>query len=59
MISKVKHIHEVLYENVHSSFIYNTQKLETTQSPLTELLLFPCNRILLNNEYEQTTDQNG
>lgn len=57
MISKVKHIiHEVLYENVHSSFIYITQKLETTQSPLTELLLFPCNRILLNNEYEQTTD---
>lgn len=34
-----------------------TKKLETTQSPSTgELLLFPYNRLLPNNDYKQTTD---
>lgn len=50
-------LYKGLDKHVHSSFICNNQKPEITQRPsIGELLLFPHNGILLNNEYEETVD---
>lgn len=46
-----------MYMNVHSIFIYKSQKLETTQISIDrwmdeQTMVFPYNGILLNNEKE-------
>lgn len=51
--------YEDMYTNVHTNFIYNSPKLETTQTPLHEWMgeqTVACsfNRTQLSNDKEQT-----
>lgn len=54
-------LHKDLNTNVHSSFICNNKKLETTQMPINEWIvkqtvIYPYYGIFLNNKNERSND---